>query len=282
MLISRNAKEVIMKESRIKRMALTVLAAGSILSLTLAGSSQPGGPAHSMKNVFDAGPSVCVADQEVTLVREFGSDMAANKLRIVVRMIPPYVQQTELQIICVFKHNPDGDKYVASMKDFNDKLGGLLSSLRDRGEFVGDLGETLLFNVPAGTITPRRILVIGLGPEKDLSLETMRVVGRVALREAIRLKVKEVSFAPTIRDQGNSVLNVGDVDRVVVEEVILAYDTEKRLQAQGLADPFDMRVWLMEAGPAFVDEAIKKVKIGIEEANRRIKQRDTSPYRHKS
>ena len=75
---------------------------------------------------------------------------------------------------------------------------------------------------------PSRVLVIGLGPESDLSLDTLRVVGRVALREAVRLKAKHVSFAPTIRDQGNNSIDVGQGDRAVVENVILAYDTEKR------------------------------------------------------
>jgi hypothetical protein len=206
---------------------------------------------------------------------------APNKLKVSIKMIAPYAQQTDLQIVCVFKHDAAGDKYVAAMKDFNDKLGGLLSSLRDRGEFVGELGETMLFNVPSGTITPRRILVIGLGAEKNLSLDTLRVVGRVALREAVRLKVAEVSFAPTIRDQGNTAIDVGDGDRAVVEEVLLAYDTEKRLQAQGLADPFDLREWLIEAGPAYVDSAIEKTKLGIDEAARRIKERDSSPFRNK-
>ena len=134
--------------------------------------------------------------------------------------------------------------------DFDDKLGELLSSLRNRGEFVGELG-TILFEPPTGSIVPSRVLVIGLGPESDLSLDTLRVVGRVTLQEEVRLKAKHVSFTPTIRNQGNNSIDVGQGDRAVVENVILACDTEKRLQAQHLAGTFDIADWTVEAGPTF-------------------------------
>ena len=102
-------------------------------------------------------------------------------MKMSVKMIGPVTQPTDLQIICVFKHNPAGDKYIEAMQDFNDKLHHLLSSVRDRGEFVGELGETFLFLPPTDSITPKRVLLIGLGDEKDLSLDTLKVVGRVAV-----------------------------------------------------------------------------------------------------
>jgi len=203
---------------------------------------------------------------------------APHQMKIAVKMIGPYAQETDLQIICVFKHKPSGDTYISAMKDFDDKLGGLLSSLRNRGEFVGELGETILFEPPTGSIVPSRVLVIGLGPESDLSLDTLRVVGRVALREAVRLKAKHVSFAPTIRDQGNNSIDVGQGDRAVVENVILAYDTEKRLQAQHLAGTFDIADWTVEAGPTFYDGACKEIRSGIENAEKEISGRTSTPY----
>jgi hypothetical protein len=207
------------------------------------------------------------------------SFVAANNLKITVRMVAPYSAQTDLQIVCAFKHNPAGDKYIEAFQDFDDKLRGLLSALRNRGEFVGELGETILFNTWTGSITPKRILVIGLGPEKDLALETLHVVGRVAVREAVRLHAEDVAFAPVIRDQGNSVIDVGDCDRAVAEQVLLAYDTEKRLQVEGVADSFSIREWVIEAGPAFIGEAIEKVGQGVEVAATEIRSRDHSPYR---
>ena len=206
------------------------------------------------------------------------SFQAPHEMKMSVKMIGPVTQTADLQIICVFKHNPAGDKYIEAMQDFNDKLGRLLSSVRDRGEFVGELGETFLFLPPAGSITPKKVLLIGLGDEKDLSLDTLKVVGRVALREALRLNAAHVSFAPTIRDQGNQVIEVGDGDRVVVENVISAYDTEKRLQAQGMAEPFSIADWTIEAGPKFFASATAKVEAGIHAAGTALEARVAAPY----
>jgi hypothetical protein len=203
----------------------------------------------------------------------------ANNLKITVRMVAPYSAQTDLQIVCAFKHNPAGDKYIDAFQDFDDKLRGLLSALRNRGEFIGELGETILFNTWADSITPKRVLVIGLGPEKDLSLETLRVVGRVAVREAVRLRAEDVAFAPVIRDQGNSMIDVGEGDRAVAEQVLLAYDTDKRLQVEGVADSFSIREWVIEAGPAFIEGAIEKVGKGVDIAAAEIRSRTHAPYR---
>src|SRR5271169_4868059 len=84
---------------------------------------------------------------------------------ISLKMIGPATQSTDLQIICILKHDPSGDKYIDAMKDLNDKLGSLLSRLRDRGDFVGEAGETLLFTPPPDSITPKRILLVGVGEE---------------------------------------------------------------------------------------------------------------------
>ena len=193
-------------------------------------------------------------------------------------MIGLVAQTTDLQIVCVFKHKPGGDTLIEAMQDFNDKLGGLLAAVRDRGEFVGELGETFLFLPSAGSIAPKQVMLIGLGDEKDLSLETLKVVGRVALREAVRLKAAHVSFAPTIRDQGNKLIEVGDGDEAVIENVLSAYDTEKRLQAQGLAAPFSIADWTIEAGPTFFASAAEKAGKGGTASAATLGTRTTQPY----
>ncbi len=203
---------------------------------------------------------------------------APHDMNVSVKMIGPVTQTADLQIVCVFKHKPAGDTLIEAMADFNGKLGGLLAAVRDRDEFVGELGETFLFLPPAGSITPKQVLLIGLGEEKNLSLDTLRVVGRVALREAVRLKAVHVSFAPTIRDQGNKVIEVGEGDQVVIENVVSAYDTEKRLQAQGLAAPFSITSWTIEAGPTFFASAAEKVSRGIDAAASDLGSRSTQPY----
>lgn len=195
-----------------------------------------------------------------------------------VKMIGPYGQDSDLQIICAFKHKAAGDTYQGAMKDSDDKLGGLLSSLRNRGEFVGELGETFLFVPPKGSIPARQFLIIGLGDESALSLDTLRVVGRVAAREAVRLKATRVAWAPVIRDEGNTTLDVGEGDRAFVESVLSAYDTEQRLQAQGLAEKFVITEWVIEAGPTFFDGAVEQIGKGIEATLPALGKRETTPY----
>jgi hypothetical protein len=199
-------------------------------------------------------------------------------IAISVKMTGPYAQDSDLQIICAFKHKTGGDTYIGAMKDFDAKVGGLLSALRDRGEFVGELGESILFTPPAGSIPARRLLVIGLGEEAALSLDTLRVVGRVAAREAVRLKAPRVAWAPVIRDQGNSTIDVGEGDRAFVESVLATYDTEQRLQAQGLAEKFAITEWVIEAGPAYLDGAVEQIGQGIATTLPVLAKRESAPY----
>jgi hypothetical protein len=199
-------------------------------------------------------------------------------IKLSIKMIGPYTQDADLQIICLFKHKAAGDTYQGAAKATDDHLGGLLSNLRNRGEFVGELGETFLFTPPAGSIPARQFMVIGLGEEKDLSLDNLRLIGRIAAREAVRLKAKHVAWAPVIRDEGDTTIEVGEGDRAFVEQMLSAYDTEKRLQAQGLAPAFDLEDVVIEAGPAYFDSAVKQVGEGIEASATQLGQRDSTPY----
>src|SRR5262249_18718498 len=97
-----------------------------------------------------------------------------------VKMVGPYMEPADLQVISLFKHKPDGDTYQGAAKDTDAHLNGILSALRNRGEFVGELGETILFTPPKDSIPAKQFMVIGLGDEKGLSLDTLRVVGRIA------------------------------------------------------------------------------------------------------
>ena len=205
---------------------------------------------------------------------------APHGMRLCVKMIGPVTQTTDLQIICLLKHDsaPGGDKYIEAMNDFNEKLGGLVSSLRERGEFVGETGETLLFTPPAKSITPKQVLLIGIGNEQELSLDKLRLVGRIAAREAVRLGAKHVSFAPTLRDQGSSRIDVGEGDGAFAEQLVLAYDTEKRLQAQGLAKTSNIADFTIEAGPKYFDAAVEKVRASVAAAAEQVKRRSIEPY----
>src|SRR5882672_8807192 len=195
-----------------------------------------------------------------------------------IKMVGPYMEPADLQLICLLKHKQTGDTYQGAAKETDEKLDGILSSLRNRGEFAGETGETFLFTPPKGSIPAKRFMVIGLGEEKDLSLGTLRIVGRIAAREAVRLKAKHVAWAPVIRDEGSTTIDVGEGDRAFAEEMLAAYDTEKRLQAQGLAPEFSIESFVIQAGPSFFDGAVKQVGQGIDSVTAELQKRDATPY----
>ena len=189
-----------------------------------------------------------------------------NYVKIKIRMEGPITAETPLQIVCLFKHKESGDKMLATAVDLDKDLHGAISSLRNRGEFVGDALETLLIVPPAGTIKPKLLLLIGIGDESSLSLERMEAVGRVAVREAARLGVSKIAFAPLIRDQGNSQFGTGDIGRYVIRGLLSAYDTDQRMQKVGLAKPYTLEEWSEEAGPAFFDDTVEGAKKAISES----------------
>ena len=165
--------------------------------------------------------------------------------------------------------------------ELDKELGGVISALRERGEFEGAELETLLLLPPKGSIKAKALLLVGLGEEDSLSLDRMEQVGRVALREAARLGVRRVAFAPILRDQGSTKLAAGDVARAVVKGVLLAYDTEKRLQNEGLAREWTLEEWTCEAGPVYFDETVVGVKRGISEAKASASARESTSYKQK-
>jgi hypothetical protein len=210
--------------------------------------------------------------------KEIVFDKKPLGIKVSIKMVGPYMEPADLQIICLFKHKPAGDIYQGAAQATDEHLGGLLSALRNRGEFAGELGETILFTPPKGSIPAKRFLVIGLGEEKDLSLDSLRLVGRVSAREAVRLNAKRVAWAPVIRDEGNTAIDVGEGDRAFVEQMLSAYDTETRLQSQGLALASGIESFVIEAGPAFFDSAAKQVGAGIDSILGELGRRDGTPY----
>src|SRR5262245_34510552 len=225
-----------------------------------------------------AGPGAPARPEDAKEVKVKALD-APNKVKIKVRMEGPYTADVRLQVVCYFKYTPEGARRMSGAPvELDKRLGGLIGSLRERGEFGGDQLETILITPPKGAIKAKALLLVGLGDEDALSLKLMEGVGRVALREAARLGVSRVAFAPLIRDQGNSKFATGDVGTAVVRGMLLAYDTERRLQKEGLAREFTLEQWNVEAGPAFFDETVAGVQKGIEQAKAAAARRSSDPY----
>jgi hypothetical protein len=198
---------------------------------------------------------------------------AANHLRITVREVAPGNQPSSVQIICYLKHKAAGDATLAAVADFDRELGGIVRLLRDSNQFEGYPLETLHFESPKDSIKAKGVLLVGVGDEQKLSLETMRSVGTVALRNAMLMRASSVSFAAALQDQSVKKLDVGDVAGAVVSGAILAYDTDKRLQARGLLPQQSIREWVYEAGPAFFKRTVESVDEAVKRANAEIAAR---------
>lgn len=197
-------------------------------------------------------------------------------LTLTVRMQGPYDADVPLQVVCYFTPKP-GDSLKGAPVELDKRLGGVIGNLRGRGEFAGDELETLLLDT-RGKIPAKQLLLVGIGSQESLSLDRLERVGRVAYREAARVGAAKVAFAPLIRDQGNDKLPTGEVARVVVRGLLLARDTDVRLQKEGLSKKYTLEEWIEEAGPDFYKETITGVKTGLDEAKTTAGQRKADPY----
>lgn len=205
---------------------------------------------------------------------------APNNVKIKLRMEGPYTADVPLQVVCYFKYTPEGAKKMTGAPvELDKRLGGVIGSLRERGEFVGNRLETLLIIPPQDSIKAKALLLVGLGDEDSLSVDVMEQVGTVALREAARLGVNRVAFAPLIRDQGDSKLPTGDVETAVLNGILLAYDTDRRLQKEGLAKAFTLEEWEVEAGSAYFEDTAGGVQKAIDQTAKAIRERGTEPFK---
>ena len=73
----------------------------------------------------------------------------------------------------------------------------------------------------------------------------------------------KVAFAPLLRDQGNTAFDAGVVETAVVKGMLLAYDTELRLQEEGLSNNYKLEEWWVEAGPKYFDETFEGVREAV-------------------
>jgi hypothetical protein len=198
-------------------------------------------------------------------------------LTLTVRMQGPYDADVPLQVVCYFKPKAGGDTLKGAPVELDKRLGGVIGNLRGRGEFAGDELETLVLDT-GGKIPAKQLLLIGIGDQESLSLDRMERVGRVAYREVARIGAAKVAFAPLIRDQGNANLPTGDVARSVIRGLLLARDTDVRLQKEGLSKKYALEEWIEEAGAAFYMDTIAGMKTGIDEAKSAAGNRKIDPF----
>lgn len=188
----------------------------------------------------------------------------------------PSNQQTPLQVICVFEYT-EGDIFNSSpalprnlngLVHVDDALKGMLTELRKSGRFEGRALETILITPPAGSMPAEKLLIIGLGDRNKFNVELMASVGRVEMREALRLGVSSYSHASDLKDAGID-SPTGTVAVNVIKGAISAYETEHFLKDHSLSSAKPIAQITLLAGPAFFQTTADAVRafVGTSKGN---------------
>jgi hypothetical protein len=138
----------------------------------------------------------------------------------------PAETKTDLQVICLFRSSPLNVLH-GSLAEINEKLKGLLETIRTPALFRGELGETLLIPTPQGSLNARKLLLIGLGDAQTFSPPRMQLVGEILYDEASRLAIAHPFFAPTILDGGVTKFTTGEVAEQVISGFLRARAIDK-------------------------------------------------------
>lgn len=182
----------------------------------------------------------------------------------------PASQATPLQVVCVFEYT-EGDIFKSppalppaanGLFHLDQALHGLITDLRKSGKFMGRALETLLITPPAGTIPAKKLLLIGLGDRNKFSPELMIDIGRVGMREALRLGVSGYSHGSDLKDAGID-SPTGVVAANVVKGAIEAYETEMYLRGKGAGSRGAVTKLTMLAGAAFLAPSGDAIKAFI-------------------
>lgn len=181
----------------------------------------------------------------------------ADGIAIEGKVQSPSAQSTPLQIICIFEYQ-EGDltspqalpRAANGLLHVDEAMNGLITDLRKSGKFLGRRLETLLITPPKGTIPAQKLLLIGLGNRNDFTPDLMTDVGRVGMREALRLGVASYSHASDLKDGGID-SPTGIVAVNVVKGAIEAYETEQYLVAKKLTSHKPLTKVTLLSGQAF-------------------------------
>lgn len=221
---------------------------------------------HRLRSVFNllllmlGTSSTLLAQNTATTLATVGTSAILGKadgIAIEGKVQSPSAQATPLQIICIFEYT-EGDMTspqalpaaANGLLHVDQALGGLITELRKSGKFMGHALETILITPPKGTIAAEKLLLIGLGNRDNFTPEIMTSVGRVGMREALRLGVSSYSHGSDLKDAGID-SPTGTVAVNVVKGALEAYETEEYLATKKLSSHKPLSKVTLLAGQAF-------------------------------
>jgi hypothetical protein len=207
----------------------------------------------------DASPQLAAVNTSAILGK-------ADGIAIEGKVQSPSAQPTPLQIVCVFEYT-EGDMTspqalpaaANGLLHVDEALNGLITDLRKSGKFAGHALETLLITPTKGSIPAQKLLLIGLGNRNQFTPELMTNVGRVGMREALKLGVSSYSHASDLKDAGID-SPTGPIAVNVVKGALEAYETEEYLASKKLSTHKPLTKVTLLAGQAFFAPSGEAVK----------------------
>lgn len=126
-------------------------------------------------------------------------------------------ESCKTEALIVGCHEETISSLEGAARRLNEKGGGLLSRIVDLGDFTGKLNETKLVYTE-GKLPPKRILMLGLGPQKELTREKLRVAFADAART---LRVGRIRNFSVSMDFGNDTFHLDESTTAAVEGMLL-------------------------------------------------------------
>ncbi|ASU32560.1 M17 family peptidase N-terminal domain-containing protein [Mucilaginibacter xinganensis] len=171
----------------------------------------------------------------------------------------PSAEVTPLQFICVFEYQ-EGDIFNApalpaaanGLYHIDKQLNGLFTDLRKSGKFSGHALETLLINPQRGIIGAKRLMLIGLGDRSKFTPDIMIEVGKLEIREALRLGVTSYAHASDLKDGGLDSPTALIINNVL-KGTMDGYETELYLESKKAAQLKPVLKITLLAGQQFFD-----------------------------
>ncbi len=150
-------------------------------------------------------------------------------------------------------------------------LGGALSKLVQSKEFEGKSNEVLLYHTQ-GKVPAQRLVLVGLGKKKEVTLETIRQAMGSAAKRVRQAKVGSFAVAlPTVTPGGKSSLEVA---QAMVEGAILGnYQfTVYRSEAASAQDVEGMTILIPQKG--LLRQVTEGIRRGVATAEATVFVRD--------
>jgi leucyl aminopeptidase len=126
-------------------------------------------------------------------------------------------ESCKTEALIVGCHEDTVTSLEGAARRLNEKGGGLLSRIVDLGDFTGKLNETKLVYTE-GKLPSKRILMLGLGPQKELTREKIRVAFAGAARTLRESRIRSFSLS---LDFGNDTLHLYESTSAAVEGMLL-------------------------------------------------------------